>query len=151
MCSRTIKEHSFCFSFVINLRLLDLIQGHLSVLIFRRVVPILYQHVLKKILASFPGAGLVQCLHVKIIPLRPPLAALIAKSQTLLSTIQQEKEQRALQTGRNNKTKAQMRQEKALSHIPSKFAEFLLYLHCSLKSVQRSQTAACQPWKNNYL
>lgn len=58
-----------------------------------------------------------------------------------LSTTQREKEQRALQTGRKDKTKAQMRWERALPHIPGKFAEFLPYLHCSLKSVQRSQPA----------
>lgn len=34
-----------------------------------------------------------------------------------------------------------MRWERALPHISGKFAEFLPYLHCSLKSVQRSQPA----------
>lgn len=34
-----------------------------------------------------------------------------------------------------------MRWERALPHIPGKLAEFLPYLHCSLKSVQRSQPA----------
>lgn len=56
-----------------------------------------------------------------------PIAALIAKSQMFLSTTQQRKEQRALQTGKKDKTKAQMRWERALPYIPGESAKSLHY------------------------
>lgn len=61
----------------------------------------------------------------------------------LSSTTQRGKEQRALQTGRKDKTKAQMRQARALPHIPGEFAESL---HINIAKfgickVQRSQRA----------
>lgn len=52
-------------------------------------------------------------------PTETPIAALIAKSQMFLSTAQRGKEQRALRTGRKDETKAQMRWERALPHIPA--------------------------------
>lgn len=60
-------------------------------------------------------------------PTETPITALIAKSQMFLSTTQRGEEQRALQTGRKDETKAQMRWERALPHIPGEFAESLPY------------------------
>lgn len=48
-------------------------------------------------------------------PTETPIAALIAKSQMFLSIPQRGKEQRALQTGRKDKTKAQMRWEESFA------------------------------------